>query len=954
MTTAKWKDNPDMFQVEQSETLTESSGKTPDILFTDSESPPLIIETSVSEADAEGDAIRRLETTTEYGGYDINTAIAVAFSENYLKMPQSMIVRSLIKGNNIRYAVFQSVSGLRLRFPKSGFIDGTVFDLANIIPSATIPKETIENVSNDIAILVKQAANRLDVLGPKYRQKIASLVNQRTWLKASRTMMVLWLNALLTQQQLSEQGAKNVPGLVFSYNSLPDPSEQVDIWHSILQTNWRAIFKPSVDALEGMTNTAYVPASEALDHLVKAVGMIKRARLGRHINVGAELFPKLSEDRKKAAAFYTEPATAEMLAGLAISEDDLTKKEWATDGIFREHVIADMACGTGTLLRAGYRRILSFYEKNGGSLKGVRLFHKGAMEHGVVGTDVFPIAAHLTASSLAAIGYGDPYGGMNIWWLSMGINGQTGSLEYLNKNTVSDLFGTKFGQMSGSKADIQYHSAKIFDGSIDWILMNPPYSRTRGGQSTFDIAGLTVKEKKACQAKWRKIAKGKDINIKAGMAASFLILAGKKIKPGGKIGFVLPLTAAFANTWEITRRHIELNFTNITAVAVAGGDKEGSLSADTHMSEMLLVATKRPSNSNDDHSLIRCVTLKEPPVRVGEAGEVARSIVDSLAHVEDECGASRPITVGSDEIGVAYVFDAGGEGGPWGPLGVLNADLALAADGISDGILRFMNGQSIKLGVSMATINDVFNVGPSHDSIGYPSGGSIRGAFEMHPITGQSDVIGSNRSLWKADAERQSNLIVQPTHKGVEPKGIGSKEDRKKMRERGSTLFYAKGMRWTSQALLAATTKERVMGGRAWTALSHKDERVLKAAALWINSTFGLMLHWTQGQRTQIGRSSTQVGAIEVMPFPRLDNLDNTSLKRASESFTELSARLLRPACQSHVDETRRMIDNAVVGFLGLPDSTCKELNNLRLLFCMEPTVHGHNKEALRLLEERQ
>ena len=195
MTTAKWKDNPDMFQVEQSETLTESSGKTPDILFTDSESPPLIIETSVSEADAEGDAIRRLETTTEYGGYDINTAIAVAFSENYLKMPQSMIVRSLIKGNNIRYAVFQSVSGLRLRFPKSGFIDGTVFDLANIIPSATIPKETIENVSNDIAIMVKQAANRLDVLGPGYRQKIASLVNQRTWLKASRTMMVLWLNA---------------------------------------------------------------------------------------------------------------------------------------------------------------------------------------------------------------------------------------------------------------------------------------------------------------------------------------------------------------------------------------------------------------------------------------------------------------------------------------------------------------------------------------------------------------------------------------------------------------------------------------------------------------------------------------------------------------------------------------------------------------------------------------
>ena len=951
-TTARWKTDPDVFQVEQSQTLVESGGLMPDILFGDSETPPLIIETSVSEANAEGDAIRKINTTTRHQGYEISTVIAVAFSEDFLNMPQSMMVPSLLEGRTIRYAMIQSVHGRKRRFPKSGFIDGTVFDLANMILASTLPKESAVEVSEKVACFVNQAANRLDELESEQRRKIAELVKQRTWLKASRTMMVLWLNALLTQQQLSEQKANGVPEIKFSYDSLPDPVEQATIWRHIFDTNWRTIFGPAVEALEGMANTAYSPASEALDHLVKAVKIIKCARLGRHINVGSELFPKLSEDRSEAAAFYTEPSTAEMLVGLAISEDDLPKKEWSSDEIFRTHVMADMACGTGTLLRAGYRRVLSFYERNGVTLDGVRSFHTGAMEHGIVGTDIFSIAAHLTASSLAAIGYGEPYGDTNIWWLSLGNNGQTGALEYLDTSAMSDLFGTSFGQMSGGQTETRHVSAKIPDGSLDWVLMNPPYSRTRGGRSTFDIAGLTKKEKKACQARWGKLVRNEPANVQAGMAASFIVLAGKKIRPGGKIGFVLPLTAAFADTWDVTRRYIELKFTNISAVAVAGGHREGSLSADTHMSEMLLVATKRQTDSGSDQALIRCVTLKRSPARVGEAGEMARSIMDSLANVEDENGASRPVTIGSDEIGLVNVFDAGGEGGPWGPLGALNTDLALAADDLSKGILRFMNDQSIKLGVSMATINDVFNVGPSHDSIGHPSGGSIRGAFEMHVVTGPSDAIGSDRSLWKANAVSQSKLIVLPTHKGVMTRGVGSEEKRDRMRKLDSSLFYARGFRWTSQALLAATTEKCVMGGRAWTTLFHADGRVLKAAALWINSTFGLMVHWTQGQRTQIGRSSTQVGAIKKMPFPRLDRLDDTVLDTASKSFDGLSTHKLRPACQAHVDEVRHRIDDAVTGMLGLPDGVSNELDNLRMLLCKEPTVHGHNKDALKLLEE--
>ena len=151
--------------------------------------------------------------------------------------------------------------------------------------------------------------------------------------------------------------------------------------------------------------------------------------------------------------------------------------------------------------------------------------------------------------------------------------------------------------------------------------MNPPYSRTRGGQSAFDIAGLSDRDRAACQKRWRELVKNEPVNNQAGMAASFLALARQKVKPGGRIGFVLPLTAAFADAWSRTRQMIEEDFEDIVAVA----SSEGSLSADTGMQEMLLAATRRQEKSRAP-SPIRCVTLRSIPSRLGEAGEMARAI----------------------------------------------------------------------------------------------------------------------------------------------------------------------------------------------------------------------------------------------------------------------------------------------------------------------------------------
>ena len=60
--------------------------------------------------------------------------------------------------------------------------------------------------------------------------------------------------------------------------------------------------------------------------------------------------------------------------------------------------IADFACGTGTLLTTAYTRIGQLHELAGGDSE---FIHPEMMANAIIGCDVLPAAAHLTASMIA-------------------------------------------------------------------------------------------------------------------------------------------------------------------------------------------------------------------------------------------------------------------------------------------------------------------------------------------------------------------------------------------------------------------------------------------------------------------------------------------------------------------------------------------------------------------------
>jgi len=204
-TTAQWQSAPSLVQAERTNVLSGqgNTGKRPDILILDPRSPPSVIECSFDAADADTDASSRLGLVVKDGHREIQTAISVHIPSSF---QVSASPRDDLKiGTDIGFALYQKVHNAVRRWPESGFIKGRVSHLAAFLSAALLPKEEIERVADDVASLVDDAAGCLEALPVMTKKTIDCRINRGSILKSFKTTMVLWLNALLTQQRLQGQ-----------------------------------------------------------------------------------------------------------------------------------------------------------------------------------------------------------------------------------------------------------------------------------------------------------------------------------------------------------------------------------------------------------------------------------------------------------------------------------------------------------------------------------------------------------------------------------------------------------------------------------------------------------------------------------------------------------------------------------------------------------------------------
>lgn len=340
-TQARWSRSEWILAAESTGMIYGNAGARPDVLLVDHDSVPTVIESSFSPADAERDTIKRLSADGPNGdfvktaseGLPIQRGVALAIDKRFRSMPREKIVNDLLNGGLLCYALYERTHAKKQeteRWPSAGFVKGNIFDLAQFI-IGTVSKQELDQTARQVADKVEQAAVMLERrLTRAQQEQVAAAVHQRSAFRGMRTAMVLWLNALLVQQRLSEQvNTREIQPLP---SEAENPMNIVRQWRAILGENWQAIFEPAVGVLESADRRAPRTTRVALGLLIEGAREISRARLGLQINIGAELFPRLSEDRKEAAAFYTQPGTAELLAALTIRREDIPHGEWATIG----------------------------------------------------------------------------------------------------------------------------------------------------------------------------------------------------------------------------------------------------------------------------------------------------------------------------------------------------------------------------------------------------------------------------------------------------------------------------------------------------------------------------------------------------------------------------------------------------------------------------------------------
>ena len=911
----------------------------PDIVLAQGDRMPVIIENEFGSP-AVDDAKSRLGKTLVSENRPFTEIIAVGLDER-CRRGNSESLTGLLNANAKIFSV-QLVSGMSAasaRVWPSAPLPATPADLVAYCEYAQAPQSVIDAKSEAIAESVRAAGMRLvnSLLpmldGESALAELMRVTGCDTPSDAAQTVCAIWLIAIDLQNDLAaysdnlrESGLKRVDNLgIFTKEKL------LNEWEAIRRVNYLPVIEIAISSLEAVPTRTPLLA-ESVSYLTGLSNQLNTLRAKHIYNFAGELWQRLVPDREERAAHYTKPEIAELLATLGAAR---FSERGASE--LSEIDLMDAACGTGTLIGAGERALRRLYRLTGESASGL---HKKRMENHIIAIDVNGIAGTLTAKRLTDMDVEQTYEGSKI----AVTDHEAGSLSLLDPDdtAVSEILGYRdVTQQEDEHGNVGLFHVGVGQGGVDWTLMNPPYSRPRRGrvQPTKGLDSLRAKARRRGYA----MSHGQ-----AGLATDFGNLSMMRTKENGVLSHVLPMTAAYAGTWRAWREGIEKGCEDIVAITNTGENRLASMSADTGMSEMLVVATRKdPDKPHSwDAPRVLCVNLLSPPRTLSQGYALAKEISDidpdALMGTSDNLNFTRVKTLSP--------------GFPWYAIGNANNEVNQVVTALLTGVVYDpLTLQSHPMSLDMDTLQAMGGAGPTHDLLGHPTGyEDARGAFTWTPLRASNGIVSAHWSMWAADGKTQTRMIVEPTHWGQ----VKNLDLARRMVDRKSQWFLNRGISWTSQPLLVAKTVREHHGGRAWNGLQGLTEGTGSCVALFFNSVFGALVLRAYGQSPQQGpRANVQVGAIPGLPCPNFgaDTPEAYMARSVAKSkFGKLSELELEPFPYCFRDESRHKVDNAVAEMLGLdPDDSDIQamLAHYRLLFAREPNVNGRQERILAALE---
>ena len=800
------------------------------------------------------------------------------------------------------------------------------------VPQLEIDRQSAK-VAEEIDSLGTNLTDAMRLMGSKgdgILDELVEIVGADSTGDAARIVCAIWLTTIdlhndlsaysPTLQSLGLESTSQIRGN--SGMGVLRQQHLLDAWDVIESVNYLPVMELAKASLSAVGDSSAL--SEILRNLEELSGNLNALQAKHVYNFAGELWQRLVADREERAAHYTKPEVAELLATLAAqrfldrSVDDVASLD-----------LMDAACGTGTLIGAGERALRRIHLLKGGN---DRSLHRKRMEDHIIALDVNGIAGTMTAKRLTDLEVAQDYRESRIAIVTH----EAGSLSLLNPETtgISDMLGSGGRGLTPGQSS-RDGTVQVPLASVDWALMNPPYSRPHIGRKQA-TRGLQRLRQTAKRHQWT-MSDGS-----AGLAPDFGAVSNMRLRPGGVFAHVLPLTAAHAKSWESWRTEMEKDFINIVAIANVGSDLE-SMSADTDMNELLVVAQKRDVRPKEwTPSNVLCVNLYGAPLSLAQGFAIAEEI-DAIPSMSMQ---------GVINSGSYVRLTTPEQGFPWFAIGNRNFEMTSTASALMQGRVYDPISQTEKsMNLATVPLSELAGTGPTHHLIGHPKGYEAIGAFEWHDVN-QYVGVAAHHSMWTTDSKNKKRIVTRPTHAGV----VWNRQEAQRMNDYRSHWFLSRNLRWTSNALTLAKTDVLCHGGNSWSALQGLNDDVGRCIALWFNSVFGAIVRDAYGQSTQPGRAQLQVKAIAGLPCPDFGSVAGANARWvAGMNFAALSALELEPFAYCFRDANRKQVDDVVAEMIGLDPSdkdVADMLAHYRLMFASEPNVNGRNKGVLGALGE--
>ena len=808
---------------------------------------------------------------------------------------------------------------------------GSAAELADHLRTLPLELEGVDRVSAAamaIGYTLEQSAQQIGKharIARLIADVIASTDQEKNRAAALRIACLVLFNALAFQDRLSsanenvptvkEALTQEIPGLLKAWRYICDSIDYVPV------------FQLAAEILDILGKGPEDIQDPVINPLVKATEETRR--LEGH-DLSGRLFHTLLTDAKFTGAYYTSVPAATLLSRL-VFHNWPPQVDWSDHEFPASLNVADLACGTGTLLMAVASEVERRHKEAGGQ-KAAQL-HKAMVEQALHGYDVQLSAVHFAATSLAMLNPDIQFDRMNLYVMPLGVEGgkvSLGSLDFLGESQVAVQFA-----MSGEGTAIATGGPERVSGGggrgaeegetatlpvLDLAIMNPPFTRSVIGNLLF--GSLPAAERRRLQDELSRRLRSRQATATAGLGAAFVAAATPKLRPSeGRLALVLPITVCTGPSWKQTRSLIENEFV-LDMVVTSHDPLRWNFSDSTDLSEALLIATRRPESQDTVERRTTFVNLWQNPNGVLDAHRMAQAVATTTPAKLEDTGTAL-LEVDGGHVGeVLSITESKLVGRKWSGVQFARADLTRSALRLIDDGEVWVPGEAATASVPLCMVGDLGQIGPDVRD--------VRDGFEptdtvtAYPMVGGHDTERRKRMATELDKYLAPLAKPRPGRRLKPLEQLWSKAGR---------LLVGARFRLNTVRVVAMRAETNVLGSMWWPVLV-EDPKLEKALTLWLNSSLGLLTLMSVRNTTQ--GSWVQLKKADLKELPVLDtrSILPAQLEGLSDLFDQLAeAEFERLPGMAHCP-ARRFLDDGLSRILSLPN-----LGTLRELIASEPVV---------------